>query len=204
MKALSFVNAFLLSWSGSCLHERTASLKRALFTDLSGVVIEIGSGSGVNLPLMPHGVCRYIGVEPNPFLREDLRGVTTSPPLAIEAVDGAAEHLPFPDNFADAVISTFVLCSVRDQKAALGEALRVLKPGGKFVFLEHIASPKGSLGRRLQTWLSPLSCCCCGGCHSDRDTGIVIHDAAFTFTQIAMTPPLRFLSAPIIAGYAIK
>lgn len=205
MKIRSFLQASLLSLTGETLHEKTARLKRSLFSDLSGTVIEIGAGSGVNIAVLPAKVSRYIGVEPNPFLREALGGITTSPPLAIEAVNAVAEHLPFGDDFADAVISTFVLCSVQDQRATLQEVLRVLKPGGKFIFIEHIAAPHRTLARLLQRVCSPFSRHLCGGCQWHRDTGAIIHDAKFSVTNIAVGFPLRrFSFAPTIAGSCIK
>ena len=114
--------------------------KRALFADLSGDVLEIGAGTGANLAYLPPGV-RWTGVEPNPWSVE--RAARRAATLGVTAsfATTRAEHLPADDGTFAAVICTLVLCSVRDPAAVLAEARRVLRPGGRLVFIEHVAAP---------------------------------------------------------------
>lgn len=206
MNVLSLLQAVFLSFSGENLHQRTANLKRSLFAGLSGTVVEIGAGSGDNPMILPASISRYVGVEPNKFLRGNFSGLEKLFPFEAKIIDGLAESLPFPDEFADAVICTFVLCSVRDQHKAITEVMRVLKPGGKFIFLEHIGAPEHTFARRVQKLCSPLSVCLCGGCRWDRDTGMLIHNAPFHTTRITFSPPFRrfLFSQTLINGQCVK
>ena len=122
---------------------RLADTKRALFSDLSGTVIEIGPGTGANLPYFSRDV-RWIGVEPNPYMDRYLQKRANVLGIPIEIRRGTAEDLPAPDCCADAVVSTLVLCSVSNLSKSLSEVLRVLKPGGRLIFIEHVAAPRGN------------------------------------------------------------
>jgi ubiquinone/menaquinone biosynthesis C-methylase UbiE len=178
--------------------------KRRLFHNLSGTVLEIGPGSGANLAyLNPHAV-RWIGVEPNRFMHPYLARTARALGIEIEIRHGVAEELPAVDGSVDAVIATWVLCSVTDQARALNEVLRVLKPGGKFLFVEHVASPHGTWLRRIQEFMAPLWRRLGDGCHPDRETGCAIERAGFKDVTIqsfdAPVPVVR----PHIAGMATK
>src|SRR5689334_12021755 len=124
----------LFAWvleRGTRRHEPlVADRKRALLGRLGGDVLEIGPGTGVNLAYLSPTV-RWIGVEPNGYLRERLRAEAARRGLAAEVRAGTVERLPVPDRSVDAVISTLVLCSVPDPDAALREVRRVLRPGGR-------------------------------------------------------------------------
>src|SRR5512143_3688812 len=121
-----------------------ADRKRNLFGALRGVVVEIGPGAGANLPYLRSDV-RWIGIEPNPYARPYLERAAREAGVAHELREGDAERLPVEAASADAVIGTLVLCSVKDIGAALHEIQRVLKPGGRYVFIEHVAAPAGTL-----------------------------------------------------------
>ena len=108
-----------------------AEKKQALFTGISGDVLEIGPGTGVNLVYLPVGI-RWIGVEPNTFMHGYLKELGLKLGLSIDIRAGTAEQLPVPDSSMDAVISTQVLYSVADPAKVLEEIQRVLKPGGHF------------------------------------------------------------------------
>jgi ubiquinone/menaquinone biosynthesis C-methylase UbiE len=118
---------------------------------------------------------------------------------------GAAEDLPVPDNSMDAVISTQVLCSVADSPRVLREIQRVLKPGGRFLFVEHVAAPPGSGLRFWQRLARPVSALIGDGCHPDRETWSDIEQAGFAHIQLEhFEIESAILSKPHIAGVAIK
>jgi len=117
-------------------------------TGVPNYVLEIGPGAGPNLAYFsPH--IRWVGIEPNPFMHPYLRRQAERLNRTVEIRDASAERVPLQDNSVDAVVSTLVLCSVKDVSGALQEILRVLRPGGRFVFIEHVAAPPGTWLRRL-------------------------------------------------------
>jgi len=157
-----------------------APRKQALFADLQGHVLEIGPGTGVNLPYYPPGI-HWIGVEPNPFMHDYLRKEAQSG--FIDLRRGTAAQLEMADNSMDAVVSTLVLCSVPSLGGTLQEILRVLKPGGRFLFIEHVAAPRGTLLRRVQQGVLPVWKVLADGCHPDRETGTILENAGFERVQ---------------------
>jgi SAM-dependent methyltransferase len=180
--------------------------KRTLLGGLSGDVVELGPGTGANLPYFPSGV-RWTGVEPNPYMHPRLRAKAERLGTAIALQPGTAESTGLPHGVADAVVATLVLCSVGDVRAALSEARRLLRPGGRFVFLEHVAAPAGTGLRRVQRAVRPLWSALADGCHPDRETWAAIESAGFSGLRyerfrIDVPPPLAFLS-PAIAGSAV-
>ncbi len=177
--------------------------KRALFADLAGTVLEIGPGTGANLPAFPRGI-HWIGIEPNPFMQRHLRERASRLGLGVELHAGTAERLPVPDASVDAVVSTLVLCSVADPEAALGEIRRVLKPGGRFIFIEHVAAPRGSRLRRVQQAIRPVWRFAVDGCHPDRETWAAIEGAGFASVHLAHFHAPIAVVGPHIAGVATK
>jgi SAM-dependent methyltransferase len=178
--------------------------KMGLFHNLSGVVLEIGPGSGSNLAyLNPHAV-RWIGVEPNRFMHPYLGRTARALGMEIDIRHGVAEELPVADGSVDSVIATWVLCSVTDQARVLNEVLRVLKPGGKFLFVEHVASPRGTWLRRVQEFIAPLWRRMGDGCHPDRETGRAIEHAGFKDVTIQSFDAPMPVVRPHIAGTASK
>src|SRR5689334_3518040 len=178
--------------------------KERLFAELSGVVLEIGSGAGANLHYFPNTGIRWIGVDPNPFMKTHLVKEAHRLGLKIELRDGIAEKLPAADESVDFVISTLVLCSVVDQKRALGEVVRVLKPGGKFLFIEHVAARRGSWLHRMQRLVEPLWRRMGDGCHPDRKTRTALESGGFASIEIEeFEAPLPIVS-PHIVGTAVK
>src|SRR5262245_24208959 len=143
--------------------------KRALLASLSGTVVEIGPGTGPNFAYYPRGV-RWIGVEPNVHMHPYLRRSATERGVEVELRPGPAEPLPVEDASADAVVATLVMCSVPDLGAAMREIRRVLKPGGRYVFIEHVAAPPGTWLRRIQGWAGPVNRLLGESCRFDRET----------------------------------
>ncbi len=177
--------------------------KRRLIGGLRGAVLEIGAGSGANLGYYDPSI-RWTAVEPNPAAHAYLRDKAAARGLAATVMEGAAEALPVADTSQDAVVSTLVLCTVRDPAAALAEVLRVLKPGGRFVFVEHVGAPRGTARRRRQELVKPAWRWMADGCEPDRDTADRIAGAGFREVDIE-----RFLMpypvvGPHIAGQAVK
>ena len=181
-----------------------SSKKQALFAGLGGDVLEIGPGTGVNLVYLPVGI-RWIGIEPNTYMHGYLRELGAKLGLSLDIRVGTAEQLPVADNSMDAVISTQVLCSVADPAKVLQEIHRVLKPGGRFLFLEHVAAARGTNLRRWQRLARPISALLGYGCHPDRETWSDIEQAGFALIQLEhFEIESAVLSKPHIAGVAIK
>lgn len=183
--------------------ELTANRKRRLFKDLFGTVLEIGPGAGPNLPYFPSGI-RWIGIEPNPHMHPYLRQQAERLGFSVELRALNGEQLPAEDASVDHVVSTLVLCSVPNQAGTLAEILRVLKPGGRFVFYEHVAAPRGTGLRRFQRVLSPAWKWFGDGCRIDRETWATIESAGFSEVQIEHFRLPEGPVAPHIAGFAIK
>ncbi len=122
--------------------ERSRMLAR-----VRGRILEIGIGTGLNLPHYPEGVERIDAVDPNPGMLRKLGKNLRKSRLKVDAVCAGGERLPYPDGSFDTVVSTHVLCSIPDRTATLSEIRRVLRPGGRFVFLEHGLSPDPKIAR---------------------------------------------------------
>jgi len=181
-----------------------ASKKQALFVGISRDVLEIGPGTGANLVYLPVGV-RWIGIEPNTYMHGYLKELGAKLGLSMDIRMGTAEQLPVPDNSMDTVISTQVLCSVADPARVLREIQRVLKPGGRFLFVEHVAAAPGTSLRRWQGLARPVSALLGDGCHPDRETWSDIEQAGFALIQMEhFEIASAVLSKPHIAGVATK
>ncbi len=161
-----------------------AALHEELLAGVAGVVIEVGCGRGRLFGRYPPGVRTVVAVEPDPDSRRAALVAASRVPLPVEVVDSHASRLPVPDGTADVVVLAEVLCSVPDPAAAVGEAWRVLRPGGELRVFEHVVAehPVGRLGQRLVDlagWPRLL-----GGCHTARDSGAVIESAGFTWQSL--------------------
>ena len=166
-----------------------AGYRKLALAGLTGTVIEVGAGNGLNFAHYPAVVTRVMAVEPDPYLRRAAGQRAAQAPVTVEIQDGVAERLPAADGAFDAAVLTLVLCSVADQRAALAEVRRVIRPGGQLCFLEHVRADTPGL-RRVQRTLDatvwpPLG----GGCHVSRDTVAAIAGAGFTVTR---REPFRF------------
>ena len=186
-------------------NERLDTHKRRLFNTLSGTVLEIGPGTGANFDYYPANI-RWIGIEPNPAMHPYLRQRAAQSDLVTELRVGSAEHLTVPDSSIDAVICTLVLCSVDSTPISLREVQRVLKPGGQFIFIEHVAAPQGTTLRTVQNLLNPVWNIIADGCHPNRETWHDLEQAGFrhlTYESFTVSEGLSSLM-PLIAGVAIK
>ena len=195
--------AFVLARGHAADRRAYGRRKRALLGGLGPTVVEIGAGAGVNAEYLAPGT-RWLAVEPNAFLHDDIRRAAERARLALSLHTATAEALPFPDASADAVISTLVLCSVDDPARALAEVRRVLRPGGRFVFIEHVAADAGSLLLRLQRGLRAPWGLVADGCRPDRETETFIRAAGFADVVVERFRMPLGLVAPHIAGTAVR
>jgi ubiquinone/menaquinone biosynthesis C-methylase UbiE len=157
-----------------------ADLKQTLLGNLQGKVLEIGPGAGASLAFYPKSI-QWIGIEPNPFMHDYLQQEAEQQGLkSAELYQGKAEDIPVESNSMDAVVSFHVLCSVSDLSQSLQEIQRILKPGGMFVFLEHVAAETGTLTRHFQNSIRPLWTTLFENCHPNRETQQAIENVSFT------------------------
>jgi ubiquinone/menaquinone biosynthesis C-methylase UbiE len=155
----------LLDWAMA--GEPFASYRQQVLAEVSGDVLEIGFGTGLNLAYYPETVTSLTVIDPNPGMAAIAQPRISQSPLAVTSRTLRGEALALDDDTFDWVVSTWTLCSIPDIDRALAEIRRVLKPGGKFTFIEHGLSPEPT----LQTWqqrLTPLQKRIADGCHLDR------------------------------------
>ncbi len=177
--------------------------KRALFAGLSGTVLEIGAGTGENFPFYPAGL-RWIGIEPNVYMHPRLLERAKEYGIRGELRAGVAEALPMADGSIDAVVSTLVMCSVSSQDAVLREIVRVLRPSGRYLFVEHVAAEDHTRLRTAQRLIKPVWRAVADGCEPDRETGAAVRRAGFSRVEIeTFSAPLP-IASPHIAGTATK
>ena len=160
-----------------------AQQRELLLRDVSGEVLEIGFGTGLNLPHYPPAVERLIAVDANPGMsaRARRRMGASRMPVEHRVLDG--ERLPLADGSIDCVVSTWTMCSIAGLVAALAEMLRVLKPGGRLFFIEHGLSPDARV-RRWQERLNPLQMALGDGCRLTRNFREIIPAAGFRFARL--------------------
>ncbi len=178
--------------------------KRAeLVSGLTGKVLEIGAGEGANVP--HYRAAEHVTLaEPDASMRKRLEKHVMHAPVPTSVVDAPAESLPFDDASFDAVVSTLVLCSVFEPDVTLAEVKRVLRPGGKLAFIEHVRKP-GDEGR-WQDRVRPVWSFLMGGCQLDRDSVRAIERAGFVVERLEALRPKETLGIiqPIMVGVATR
>jgi SAM-dependent methyltransferase len=161
---------------------RIARYRRATAGVATGDVLEIGGGSGANLRYFP-GDTRLTFLEPNPHMVRRLRRKAARLGREITVVPGLGEQVPFGDATFDTVLTTLVLCTVIDLDSVVSEARRVLRPGGRFIFYEHVVAASAA-GKALQAGLNPAWKFLTTGCHLDRDIVTAVDAAGFAEIEI--------------------
>jgi ubiquinone/menaquinone biosynthesis C-methylase UbiE len=182
-----------------------ADRRRRLLAGASGRVLELGAGTGLNLAHYPPGIEQLVLTEPEAPMLARLRERAAGHDLRATVVGAPAERLPAADASVDTVVTTLTLCTVDDLEAALREVHRVLAPGGRLLFLEHVRADDERLARR-QDLLAPLWLRVGHGCHCNRATLAAIEAAGLAPHGVEhgrMPRAPRFLE-PLIAGAAIK
>lgn len=186
--------------------EGAAEHRARLTAGLRGRVLEVGAGSGLNFAHYPREVAGVLAVEPEPYLRELARRSAALAPVPVEVVSGIAEALPAGDGTFDAAVTSLVLCSVSDQRAALRELFRVIRPGGELRFYEHVRAGTPGLTRIQELLDATLWPILAGGCHTSRDTAADIAEAGFELERLDRFrfPDLRIPmpTSPHILGVA--
>jgi ubiquinone/menaquinone biosynthesis C-methylase UbiE len=163
--------------------ERMERYRRQLLAHVQGAVLEIGFGTGLNLPCYPEHIRKITGVDPNPGMGSLARRRIASSPIAVDWQVADAQKLPFPSQSFDSVVSTWTLCSIPNVAKALREIRRVLRAGGKLFFLEHGLSEDPQV-QRWQNRLNPLQKVIADGCNLNRDMARLIREAGFRFEQL--------------------
>lgn len=184
--------------NAACGARPIAKQREKIVPQASGVVLEIGFGSGLNLPYYdPKRVSALIVAEPEPGIRGLGERAARTSPLSVQMLPDPAERLSLGDASVDCVLCTYTLCTVDDPRSALAEARRVLKPGGRFLFCEHGLSPDPEVARTqraIEPFWKPLA----GGCHLTRDPLALMRAAGFTVAD----PTTMYLpGTPRFGGY---
>lgn len=164
-------------------HKQLASYRARALAGARGRVLEIGIGSGLNLPFYGHGVQRVLGIDPSAELirlAEKAAGKTSVP---VEFLVRSAEEMPIEKNSVDTAVTTWTLCTIPDAVRALREVRRVLKPDGLLIFVEHGRAPEPKVVA-WQDRLTPLWKWCAGGCHLNRRIDDLIRQGGFNIAEL--------------------
>lgn len=178
-------------------------MRREALTEARGRTIDLGAGTGANLDLYPEAVTSLVLAEPDPHMLKQLRVKAGGRGDGIEVSSASAQDLPFPDASFDTAVFTLVLCTVPDPERALSEAARMLKPGGKLLFLEHVRAEDAGLARWQDRLEKPWRFLA-DGCHCNRDTVANIEASPLTVEQVEhdALPKAPPLVRPLVRGSA--
>ena len=158
--------------------------RRKVVPDASGVILEVGMGSGENLPYYDRDNVKLIyGLEPSEGMRALARPVVEKSGLPVEFIDLPGEEIPLPDNSVDTILLTFTLCTIPDRLAALEQMRRVLKPDGQLIFCEHGIAPDEGVAR-WQERINPIWSLFAGGCHINQPIPELIQDGGFSIDSM--------------------
>ena len=157
--------------------------RKRVISAAQGRVLEIGIGSGANIPFYGSSSREVIGLEPAPRLIAMAKHASSKSGLPVTLIEGSSEAIPLDSASVDTVVSTWTLCSIPDAVVALREMRRVLKPGGRFLFSEHGLAPDPGM-QRWQNWLDPAWKRLAGGCHLNRAINRLVEEAGFQIEQL--------------------
>ncbi|WP_067480151.1 class I SAM-dependent methyltransferase [Actinomadura hibisca] len=198
------LNSAFFALTAAYTDQRLAVHKQKIFPRTGGVVAEIGAGNGPNLRYLPPRTTVH-AIEPNPYFHRRLERTAAAHGIDLTVHPVPGEAIDLDDASVDTVMCTWVLCTVHDQTQVLREIRRILRPGGRFVFIEHVAAPQGAV-RRVQRLVRRPWRWAFEGCHTDRDTAAAIRAAGFASVEIVEFP-FRSSFVPVrtqIAGTAVR
>jgi len=177
--------------------------RRELLAGARGEVLEIGAGTGLNFALYPAAVQRVRALEPDPGMARRARDKAAAGSTPIEVLGGSAQALPFPDDSFDTVVGTLVLCTVPDPAGVLAEVARVLRPGGRYLFLEHVRDGDERVAR-WQDRVTPLWRHLADGCHPNRATLETLAQSRLRVEEVRRGhfPKAAWIVRPLILGAA--
>jgi ubiquinone/menaquinone biosynthesis C-methylase UbiE len=175
-----------------------ADHRRELLAGVTGRVVEVGAGNGLNFEHYPATVKEVMAVEPEPYLRERAARAAEKASVPVTVVDGVADSLPLDDASMDAAVASLVLCSVPSQDPALAEIRRVLRAGGELRFYEHVRAERPGFAR-VQRAVDVVWPHMGGGCHTSRDTVAAIERAGFGLESLRR---FEFRPSPLVAPAA--
>jgi SAM-dependent methyltransferase len=198
-------NAAFFTVMGGYLDWLMRSRKRRVFADPPEEIVELGSGVGANFRYLGPGT-RVIAVEPNPAMHPRLRARAVRHNIELELRDVVGEHLDLPDESTDMVVSSLVLCTVSDPAQVVAEVYRVLRPGGRYAFVEHVGAQDRPVLRTIQRLVRRPWAWVFEGCSCERDLAAVVANAGFTSVDLEAyrihSPVLPFNTH--LAGIATK
>jgi len=180
-------------------------MRRKLLAEAWGRVLELGAGTGVNLDLYPAAVEELVLVEPDPHMARQIGPKLAASAREARVVEASAEQLPFEDASFDTAVATLVLCTIPHADTALAEVARVLKPGGRLLFIEHVRSQDAGLARwqdRLEKPWQFLG----DGCHCNRDTVAAIESSPLALDEVehGSMPKAPPIVRPLVRGSATR
>ncbi len=190
----------------ACSVGQVMKLRQRVVPQATGVVLEVGMGSGINLPLYDASqVTKAYGLEPSEGMRRKAQPNLRGSPVEVEWLDLPGEAIPLSDNSVDTVVLTFTLCTIPDWEKALHQMFRVLRPGGKLLFCEHGQSPEPGVAK-WQNRITPGWKKIAGGCHLNRPIADYLKQAGFTIKELdnLYMPKAPKVAAYIYAGLAEK
>ncbi len=183
-----------------------ADARRDALAQAQGEVLEIGTGTGLNMTAYPRtGITRLVLTEPHEPMRRQIEAKLGDAPAPTEIVEASVEALPFEDATFDTVTGTLVLCEAPDPARAVEEIARVLKPGGRYLFLEHVRSEDPKIARKQDRW-APIWKKVAGGCNCNRDTLATIAASGLDVERhrIGVFPKSPKVVSPLLSGSAIR
>ncbi|MEA2349032.1 MAG: hypothetical protein QOG62_2819 [Thermoleophilaceae bacterium] len=185
--------------------EGLTDMRRQCLAQASGEVLELGAGTGLNLEHYPDAVTRLVLTEPEEAMASQLQRKLADAGREAEVHIADAQRLPFPDNSFDTVTTTLVLCTAPDPHVVLAEASRVLRPGGLFLFMEHVRAEEGSPIAKWQDRVEKPWGFIAGGCHPNRRTAATLESSALEVVNLQQTEMPKGagpLVRPMIIGAA--
>jgi ubiquinone/menaquinone biosynthesis C-methylase UbiE len=182
---MRFYEEYILPWliDLAMRNARLAAYRSRVVPAASGRVLEVGIGSGLNLPFYGASVGEIVGIEPSPKLLKMTRRAAERTSTPLKLIEGTAETIPIDDKIIDTVVTTWTMCSISAIDRALQEMRRVLKPGGRLLFVEHGRAPQPGV-RWWQDHLTPAWKRFSGGCHLNRPIPELIQDAGFRIEHL--------------------